>query len=132
MDRVDACLESMVKNLGGLVRGASLSVAGAESAAASKDAASSQGVITPPARGCTDDHLLEVVASQLVHDTQELFSVVTELQKGLEVGSDVAKAHASTVQRRRELALAAASAGDETARMREDLTALLRQLEDAL
>jgi len=127
---VDACLESMLKNLGSLVRGSSLSVvgAGAESGGASKDAKG----FAPPARGCKDDHLLEVVASQLVNNTQELFSVVTELQKGLEIGSNVAKAHASTVQRRRELASAAATAGDETARMREDLTALLRQLEDAL
>ena len=109
MDRVDACLESMLKNLGSLVRGAKVKAEG-------------------PTGGEDADPLLEVVASQLVDNTHELFAFITELQKSTQVG-DFQQVHGRCSERQLELKEVEESVQGEVEKLREEMRSLLGELE---
>ena len=76
MDRVDASVESMLKNLASLVRGSQFG-----------EEADKPGAAPSRAGAPTDDHLLEVVASQLVGNCQDLFAVISSLRRAQESGN---------------------------------------------
>ena len=116
MDKVDANIESMLKNLGSLVRGSEFST-GSRSGPVGRDAASG-----------SDDPMVEVVASQLVDNCHELFQYVSEVQKRAEV-ADFDKVHRETGERKRAVLSARADADAAVAKLRVELKDLLADLE---
>jgi len=117
MDKVDANIESMLKNLGSLVRGSELST-GSRGGPVGRGAAS----------GGSDDPMVEVVASQLVDNCHELFQFVSEVQKRTEV-ADFDKVHRETGERKRAVLSARADADAAVAELRTELKVLLADLE---
>jgi hypothetical protein len=113
MDKVDACVESILKNLGSLVRGSRLSEDGAGGDKTTET---------------NTDQLLEVVASQLVDNTRELFVFISELQKSLEIG-DYEKIHSLCRERQKELREAKDGANVKLDEMRDEMRRLLQELE---
>ena len=117
MDKVDANIESMLKNLGSLVRGSEFST-GSRGGPVGRDAAS----------GGSDDPMVEVVASQLVDNCHELFQFVSEVRKRTEV-ADFDKVHRETGERKRAVLSARADADAAVAELRTELKDLLADLE---
>lgn len=107
MDKVDTCVESILKNLGSLVRGSKVLSEGEKA---------------------STDQLLEVVASQLVDNTRELFVFISELQKSLEIG-DYEKIHSLCRERQRELEDVKESAKGSLNQLRDEMRELLHELE---
>ena len=111
MDRVDAHVEAMLKNLNALVRG-------------------SQFGNSPTPTGGTDDPLLEVVASQLVSNCYDLHGVVSQLERAKEV-EDFSKYRESCEGRKRLAGEVKSRADGELHALRRELKALLADLEEA-
>ena len=119
MDRVDASVESMLKNLASLVRGSQF---GGE--------ADKPGAAPIRAGAPTDDHLLEVVASQLVGNCQDLFAVISSLRRAQESGN-YARWLEDCRRRRREAAATASDADAALQGLRVELVGILAELEGA-
>ena len=116
-------MESLLKNLGGLVRGSKLDI----------EVDKSGALGTKAGEECTlgggkDDKLLEVVASQLVNNTHELFGIVSEMKKTVEMG-DFETFHRHCIDRRTELKGVTKTTKVEVEKLKEDLKNLLHELE---
>ena len=120
MDKVDATVESMLRNLRSLVVGSDFGSADSASPSVSGG--------KPAKRG---DPLLEVVASQLVDNCNELFGLASQLRRQREVG-DYAKHHSYCAEEKRKAMEARAECDREIAFLRRDLAALLADLKAEL
>mmetsp|Transcript_7901 Transcript_7901/g.20233 ORF Transcript_7901/g.20233 Transcript_7901/m.20233 type:complete len:135 (-) Transcript_7901:726-1130(-) len=118
MEKADACVESLLKNLSALVKGSRIDLVGGKLP---------QGETTAPKHIKSDD-LLEVVAGQISSDSQQLYQIISDFQSKTVLG-EFEKVNAKTLERQEELDKAGAEISADVHALRQQLQSLLHDLE---